>query len=141
MINKILDGSEVYIVARLTNDMEVMAIFESEDSKYVKLSHCMEVRMVPTVGEDGKRSYSKFAAMPLTQFSDDPNFIIDKQHILFIKKLSKDMIEHYRSIISAPADVEDYDGDWDELDWEEEEDILENATEELMKSSKKSTIH
>ena len=70
---KQLDGSEVYVVARLMNDMEIMAVLEGEDAKYVKLLHPMEVRMMPEIDENGRRKFTKFAAMPLTQLSDDPD--------------------------------------------------------------------
>jgi hypothetical protein len=121
-LTKELDGSEVYVVARFMNDMEVMAILDGEDNKFVKLLHCMEVRMLPEQNAEGKTTYTRFAALPLTQFSDDPSYIIDKSHILYIKKLSKDMKEHYRSIIMAPETLEDLD-EWDEWVGEEEEEL------------------
>ena len=129
---KDLDGSEVYVVARLMNDMEVMAILDGEDTKFVKLLYPMEVRMLPELDENGRRKFTKFAAMPLTQLSDDPQYIIDKGHILFIKKLSKDMIQHYRSIIVNPEDNED-------LDWDEWEDATDE--ENVLDSMEKKTYH
>ena len=128
-----LDGSEIYVVARLMNDMEIMAILKGEDAKYVKLEYPMEVRMMPELDEKGRRKFTKFAAMPLTQLSDDPQYIIDKGHILFIKKLSKDMIQHYRAIIVNPEESADLE--WDE--WEGiEEDPVDEAMEKLMESKK-----
>ena len=123
-----LDGSEIYVVARLMNDMEIMAILKGEDAKFVKLEHPMEVRMMPELDEKGRRKFTKFAAMPLTQLSDDPQYIIDKGHILFIKKLSKDMIQHYRAIIVNPEDSADLE--WDEWEGAEEEveENIENKT-------------
>lgn len=121
-MTKILDGSEVYVVARLMNDMEIMAVLEGEDPKFVKLLHPMEVRMIPTMDPRGNRKFTRFAAMPLTQLSEDPNFIIAKEHILFIKKLSKDMIQHYRSIISSPTEYH-HEQDWEE--WNDAEDMFD----------------
>jgi len=133
-----LDGSEIYIVARLMNDMEIMAILKGEDSRFVKLEYPMEVRMMPEVDDQGRRKFTKFAAMPLTQLSDDHQYIIDKSHILFIKKLGKDMIPHYRSIIVNPDDSADLD--WDE--WEEtESDPLEELAEEILDNGEKKTYH
>ena len=128
-----LDGSEIYVVARLMNDMEIMAILTGEDPKFVKLEHPMEVRMMPEIDEKGRRKFTKFAAMPLTQLSDDSQYIIDKSHILFIKKLSKDMIPHYRSIIVNPEDSADLE--WDEWDGIEE-DPVDEAMEKLMDTKK-----
>ena len=130
---KQLDGSEVYVVARLMNDMEIMAVLDGEDAKFVKLLYPMEVRMMPELDEKGRRKFTKFAAMPLTQLSEDPQYIIDKSHILFIKKLSKDMIPHFRSIVVNPEDSADLE--WDE--WEAtEEDPLDEVMEKMMESKK-----
>lgn len=127
-MTKQLDGSEIYIVARLMNDIEIMAVLEGEDAKFVKLLYPMEVRMMPELDENGRRKYTKFAAMPLTQLSDDEQYIIDKSHILFIKKLNRDMIEHFRSIIVHPEDSADLE--WDEWEGAEEEveENIENKT-------------
>lgn len=124
MTDRKLDGSELYVVAHLMNGMEVIAIMDGEDSNYVKLFHPMEIRMLPETRADGKKVWSKFAAMPLTQLSEDPNFIIAKQHILFIKKLSREMKEHYRSLIVKPSQFAELEHEhWDDLEREEEDEI------------------
>ena len=136
-MTKELDGSEIYIVARLVNDMEIMAIMEGEDKQYVKLQHAMEVRVIPEI-RDGVKRFTKFAALPLTQLSEDPSYIIDKSHILFIKRLSNDMKQHLRMLVTNPDASDDMEIDeWDSLAEEETgEEIMDN-----MIVGKKNTYH
>ena len=134
-MTKELDGSEIYVVARLVNDMEIMAVMEGEDKQYVKLQHAMEVRVIPEI-VNGVKRFTKFAALPLTQLSEDPSYIIDKSHILFIKRLSNDMKQHLRMLVTNPEDNDDMEiDDWEALAEEE------TVTEEMMDNMDKKTYH
>lgn len=91
-----LTDKDVYVVIKLTNGEQVMAVLEEEDDKYVQLSSPMTIRTTPIVGEGREH----ITAHPYCQFTDDTSFSIEKKNVMFIKRLHEMMIPHYRRIVA-----------------------------------------
>ena len=74
-----------------------MAMFEGEDDKFVKIEYPIQIKTV-VIPELQRESIS---ASPLCQFSDATSFVLEKSHIVYIKKLHKQFISHYKNFIKS----------------------------------------
>jgi hypothetical protein len=90
-----LDGTEFYVVLKLTSGEQMMAVLRNEDEEYVEIEYPMVMRMIPIMSE-GKEHIT---AHPFCQFSDDRNFTLHKSNIMFVKKLHHVFIPHYQRIV------------------------------------------
>ncbi len=90
-----LDGTELYVVLKLSSGENIMAILRQEDDERILLESPMIMRTIP-VFESGREHIT---ASPLCQFSDDRTFVIHKKDIMFCKKLHHVFIPHYKKIV------------------------------------------
>jgi len=74
-----------------------MATFEGEDDRYVKVEKPITIRTI-VVPELNKESIT---ASPYCPFSDSTSFVLEKTHIVYIKKLHKVYIPHYKSFLES----------------------------------------
>ena len=86
-----------YVVVKLISGETVMAMFEGEDEKFVKIEYPIQIKTV-VIPELNRESIS---ASPLCQFSDATSFILEKSHIVYIKKLHKQFVSHYKNFIKS----------------------------------------
>jgi hypothetical protein len=86
-----------YVVVKLVSGETVMATFEGEDEKYVKVDFPIQIKTV-IIPEINKESIS---ASPLCQFSDATSFVLEKNHIVYIKKLHPQFVKHYNNFIKS----------------------------------------
>lgn len=86
-----------YVVVKLISGETVMATFEGEDEKHVKIDHPIQIRttIIPELGRES------ISASPLCQFSDATSFVFEKGHIVYIKKLHKQFIPHYNNFLKS----------------------------------------
>jgi len=91
-----LDGSELYVILKLTSGENVMAVLKEEDEERILLETPMIMRTIPII-ELGREHIT---AAPLCQFSDDKVFVIHKKDVMFCKKLHHVFIPHYRKIVA-----------------------------------------
>lgn len=91
-----LDGSEFYIILKLTTGEQMMAVLLEEDDEYIQIEYPMVLRSIPIIAE-GKETIT---AHPFCQYSDDRKFILHKTNILFVKKLHHMLIPHYQRIVT-----------------------------------------
>jgi hypothetical protein len=86
-----------YVVVKLVSGETVMAIFEGEDDKFVKIDRPIQIRttIVPELGRES------ISASPLCQFSDATSFVLEKDHIIYIKKLHSQFIPHYNNFLRS----------------------------------------
>ncbi len=86
-----------YVVVKLVSGETVMATFEGEDDKYIKIDHPIQIRtqIIPELGRES------ISASPLCQFSDATTFVLEKNHIVYIKKLHKQFIPHYNNFLKS----------------------------------------
>ena len=86
-----------YVVVKLVSGETVMAMFESEDDKFVRIEYPIQIKTV-IIPELQRESIS---ASPLCQFSDSTSFVLEKAHIVYIKKLHNQFISHYKNFIKS----------------------------------------
>lgn len=86
-----------YVVVKLVSGETVMAMFEGEDEKFVKIEYPIQIKTV-IIPELQRESIS---ASPLCQFSDSTSFVLEKTHIIYIKKLHKQFVSHYKNFIKS----------------------------------------
>ena len=86
-----------YVVVKLVSGETVMAMFDGEDEKFVKIEYPIQIKTV-VIPELQRESIS---ASPLCQFSDSTSFILEKAHIVYIKKLHNQFVSHYKNFIKS----------------------------------------
>lgn len=86
-----------YVVVKLISGETIMAMFEGEDEKFVKIEYPIQIKTV-VIPELQRESIS---ASPMCQFSDATSFVLEKTHIIYIKKLHKQFISHYKGFIKS----------------------------------------
>jgi hypothetical protein len=86
-----------YVVVKLVTGETVMATFEGEDEKYIKIDYPIQIRttIIPEINRES------ISASPLCQFSDATSFIFEKSHIVYIKKLHSQFIRHYNNFVKS----------------------------------------
>jgi hypothetical protein len=86
-----------YVVVKLVSGETIMATFEGEDEKYVKIDYPIQIKttIIPELGRES------IAASPFCQFSDATSFVLEKGHIIYIKKLHKQFISHYNNFLKS----------------------------------------
>lgn len=86
-----------YVVVKLVSGETVMATFEGEDEKFVKIDYPIQIRttIIPELGRES------ISASPFCQFSDATSFVLEKNHIVYIKKLHKQFIPHYNNFLKS----------------------------------------
>ena len=86
-----------YVVIKLISGETVMATFEGEDEKFVRVEKPVQIKTVVVPGINREQVH----AAPYCQFSDSTSFVLEKSHIIYIKKLHKEFIKHYHHFIGA----------------------------------------
>jgi hypothetical protein len=86
-----------YVVVKLISGETVMATFEGEDDKFVKIEYPIQIKtiMIPEMQRES------ISASPLCQFSDSTSFVLEKNHIVYIKKLHPQFVKHYNNFIKS----------------------------------------
>ena len=122
-----LDGTEFYVIVKLTTGEQMMAVLRNEDEEYVEIEYPMVMRTIPIISE-GKEHIT---AHPFCQFSDDRYYTLHKSNILFVKKLHHVFIPHYQRIVREHEQTSfaSRDGEESSLQWEDEEDDLMSIEE------------
>lgn len=86
-----------YVVVKLVTGETVMAMFDSEDENFIKIEYPIQIKTV-IIPELQRESIS---ASPLCQFSDATSFVIEKAHVVYIKKLHTAFISHYKNFLKS----------------------------------------
>ena len=86
-----------YVVVKLVSGETIMAMFEGEDETFVKVEYPIQIKTV-VIPELQRESIS---ASPMCQFSDATSFVLEKAHIIYIKKLHKQFVSHYKGFIKS----------------------------------------
>jgi hypothetical protein len=113
-----LTGDEFYVVFKLTSGENVMAVLRNEDDQHVLVEHPMVMRSIMNF-EAGKEHLT---AAPLCAFTDESDFVIPKNNILFMKKLHHVFIPHYQRIVNEHENTTLFvpNGQEEALSWEDE---------------------
>jgi len=86
-----------YVVVKLISGETVMATFEGEDDKFIKINYPIQIKttIIPEIHRES------ISAAPFCQFSESSSFTLEKSHIIYIKKLHKQFISHYKNFIKT----------------------------------------
>ena len=120
---------ERFVVVKFISGETVMAMFEGEDERYVRLEKPIKIRTVDIPGINRE----SLTASPFCQFSESSSFVMEKEHILYIKKLHRLYIPHYKNFIKAyeealiPVEKTREAMDALEQDWDDEPTTVEEV--------------
>jgi hypothetical protein len=127
-----LDGTEFYVILKLTSGEQMMAVLRSEDEEYIEIEYPMVMRMIPVMSEGREH----ITAHPFCQFSDDRQFTLHKNDIMFVKKLHHVFIPHYQRIVREHEKTSLITNNGREkqetsLEWEDEVMTVEEAKKRI----------
>lgn len=116
-----LKDDDVCVVLKLITGEQLMAVFVGEDEKFVKIDYPITIRTT-IIPELGKETVTASAYCP---FSETTSFVLEKSHIVYIKKLHKQFIANYRSFLKS------YDEVFTRYKAPTEDDFLEEGFDDL----------
>jgi len=130
-----LMGDEHYVIVKFTSGEQVMAVLLEETEDNFRISYPMQIRMFPLVGENGQGK-EHVTATPWNKFADDPELVINKRNVLFIKNLHHVLIPHYARLVAENEQtslVNSKENRAEDLSWGDEEEDDEILTVEDVK--------
>ena len=86
-----------YIVLKLITGETVMAIFQGEDERFIKVDYPVQIKTNYISGVNREA----VTAAPFCQFSDSTAFILEKTHVLYIKRLHHAFVRHYKNFVKV----------------------------------------
>lgn len=117
-----LDENDYFVAVKLGSGEHVLAILVDEDVDTVHLRYPMVIKISPQI-LDG-RAVEHMTAAPLCPFSADPNYFIERHHLMYLKEMHQAMIEKYVALLeSTEREVpvrKNADGDLEEVEEEAE---------------------
>lgn len=111
-------SDSLYVVLKLVSGEQLLATLEAEDDNYVCLNLPIVIRTMihPSLEKES------VSAAPFCAFSDSTEYVLEKSHIVFMKKLHQTFIPHYKRFIKIYDQVVFKDnGYFDEMDTPDEE--------------------
>ncbi len=127
-----LTGDEQYVILRLVNGEQVMAVLQYESKETVEIENPMVIRTFvnPEAGSE------HITAAPWSRFSSNQSISIQKSHVIFIKNLHQQLIPHYiRLVTESSKEVtikQSLEQDWDDEPTEEAQ-IVEDLQDRIDK--------
>lgn len=124
-----LTGEEQYVVVKLTNGEQLMAILEYESKETVELVYPMLLRTFPVISEGEAKEH--ITATPYSQFAENAHISINKSNVLFIKNLHHRLIANFERLIEENENTAAFNKEKEsELYWEDEEEFAATVREE-----------
>lgn len=106
--------SEYYVVIKLVSGEQVMATLVNEDEYTIEIKNALSIKL--RLVSDGDRQFESITVVPFCQFTDDPNFVLDKSIIIYVKELAESLAIKYENLVESefsvnltdsPTDVDD----------------------------------
>jgi hypothetical protein len=105
--------NEYYVIVKLVSGEQVMATLVNEDDYTIEIKNALNIKNRLVV--EGDRQYETISVSPFCQFTDEPNFVLDKSIIIYVKELSESLVGKYQDLVEsefkinlgAPTDVDD----------------------------------
>lgn len=92
-----LTGNEFFVTLKLVSGEQLMAVLEAEDEQHIQL----DFPIVLHGRIDVNRGKEVMMAAPFSQFSDSTSFVLEKSHVIFIKKMHPAFVENYLEFVKA----------------------------------------
>lgn len=83
--------NSVHVVVKLITGETLMATYEGEDDKFIMIEKPVQIKTT-FIPELEKETVS---ALPYCPYSESTKFILEKSHVVYIKRLHKAYIKHY----------------------------------------------
>ena len=94
-------SDKFFVVVKLVSGETLMASLEAEDKTHVKVDYPIVIRT--TIHPELEKE--SVSAAPFCAFTDATSFILDKSHIVFMKKLHPTFHEHYNRFVKIYEEV------------------------------------
>lgn len=95
--------NEYYVVIKLVSGEQVMATLVNEDEYTIEIKNALSIKL-RLVSEE-HRQFEAISVVPFCQFTDDPNFVLDKSIIIYVKELSESLVPKYEDLIESEFNV------------------------------------
>lgn len=90
-----------YVVVKLVSGETVLALFEGEDERFIKVSFPINIHTMPIPHLNREQVH----ASQYCQFSDSTSFVLEKNHIIYIKRMHPAFISHYNNFKKSYDDA------------------------------------
>jgi hypothetical protein len=94
-----IDENDFFVAVKLGSGEHVLAVLVDEDVDTVHLKYPMVIKIAAQI-LDG-RAVEHMSASPLCPFAGDPNYFIERHHLMYIKEMHQSMIERFVALISS----------------------------------------
>lgn len=132
-----IDENDFFVAVKLGSGEHVLAILVDEDVDTVHLKYPMVIKISPQILEG--RAVEHMTAAPLCPFSADPNYFIERHHLMYLKEMHQAMIEKYVALLeTTEREVsvrENADGDLEEVEEKEMPMSLDEFRDKLNRLS------
>lgn len=129
-------GDEHYVIIKFVSGEQVMAVLLEETEDDFRISYPMQIRMFPILGEGTTGGREHVTATPWNKFAEDPELVINKRNVLFIKNLHHVLIPHYSRLVAENEEtalVNSRENRAEDLSWDDEEEDEPLTIEEVQK--------
>jgi hypothetical protein len=105
--------NEYYVVIKLVSGEQLMATLVNEDEYTIEIKNALQIKL--RLHNEADRQFESISVVPFCQFTEDPNFVLDKSIIIYVKELSEHLVPRYEDLIESefqvnlgsPTDVDD----------------------------------
>jgi hypothetical protein len=94
-----IDENDFFVAVKLGSGEHVLAVLVDEDVDTVHLRYPMVIKVSPQILEG--RAVEHMTAAPLCPFSGDPNYFIERHHLMYVKEMHQAMVEKYVHLIET----------------------------------------
>lgn len=92
-----LTGKEFFVTLKLVSGEQLMAVLDDEDENFVKLDYPIVMR-----GRiDTDKGREVMMAAPFSQFSEATSFVLEKSHVIFMKKMHAAFVPNYIDFVKS----------------------------------------
>jgi hypothetical protein len=111
-----IDENDFFVAVKLISGEHLLAILVDEDEDTVQLKYPVVVKITHQMIDD--KAVEQMTASPLCPFSADPNYFLDRYHVMYVKEMHQLMVSKYIALVK-PAEreasvYENEDGDLEE---------------------------
>jgi len=112
--------NSVHVVLKLVTGETLMATYDGEDDRFIMVEKPVQIKtiLIPELERE------TVTAAPYCPFSESTTFILEKTHIVYIKRLHKVYIAHYNKFMKV----------YDEAFIPVETDLEESENNEVVKT-------
>ena len=90
-------NNDSYVVMKLISGETIIGTYDGEDDDFIKINFPIKIKKIRMNGA----TKEQITAAPFCAFSDSSLFVLEKSHVLYIKRLSESFIPYYLNFVQV----------------------------------------